>query len=497
MAARSTLATSDLRHRATRWLATPVSTGWCAVSWVVATALFVGIVALFGGPSQVDIHETDYGTWAVSHGQLACAFHPSDIAGSTPPAAPLYPLVSGGVAALAHVAHGGGFPSVTALGPGCAAGSGAMDHWAFRTGGLSPTAWLGILGWLALMVGVIAWLRASGWGRCGWEPATVLALAVLPPVWLCVQSTFHPQDLLAMGLALAALAASIRGRWISAGILVGLAVLSQQFALLVAVPLLVLAPPRRRAPYALGALATTMLVIAPLTILSGRDALRATTFGSAYHPSSDGAGTILWELHLSTGSAAAVIARGAPLVLSLIASLCFSRRLGARAPTAVAMTALVTFSLGLRLLFEVSLFGYYFMAFTVGVVLVSIAQRRVDRVFVAWVLAVSLVTMTPQFGLEDEVRTLISLAVIAGTLLLALFAARHRESGVALLWLAIAGCAVLTRPGTNLFTEAHLSNWFWQLILLIPGFCIAARPLLAELRANQRSGSSHTSLALV
>jgi hypothetical protein len=49
--------------------------GWsCTLGWCVATALFTVIVALFGGPSHTDVGESIYGTWAVAHGQFACAY---------------------------------------------------------------------------------------------------------------------------------------------------------------------------------------------------------------------------------------------------------------------------------------------------------------------------------------------------------------------------------------------------------------------------------------
>ena len=74
-----------------------------------------------------------------------------------------------------------------------------MNQWYLDSHALNPTQWIGCVAWLALMVGVIVWLRASGRGRCGWEPVTLLFVAGLLPVWMCVQSDFHPQDLLALG----------------------------------------------------------------------------------------------------------------------------------------------------------------------------------------------------------------------------------------------------------------------------------------------------------
>jgi Glycosyltransferase family 87 len=228
----------DLRSWLIAWLERPISVWWCAAGWCAATALFLGIVAVLGGPSTIDRPESIYGTWAVAHGQLACAY-PSVSLPKYPAVAPLYLLLSGGIAAIAHVGHSVPFPSAAVLGPGCDKTFLAMNSWSVNAGALGPTAWIGCVGWLALMVGVVAWLRASGRGRCGWEPATLVMVACLPPVWMCFQLVFHPQDLLALGLALCAMACVRRGRWVGAGILIALAVLSQQFALLVAAPLLV------------------------------------------------------------------------------------------------------------------------------------------------------------------------------------------------------------------------------------------------------------------
>ena len=79
----------------------PVSGGLCVVGWIVSIGLFVGLVATFAGPSTVDVGESVYSTWAIAHGQVACAY-PSVAPGGEPLAAPVYPLVSGAVAAVTN-----------------------------------------------------------------------------------------------------------------------------------------------------------------------------------------------------------------------------------------------------------------------------------------------------------------------------------------------------------------------------------------------------------
>ena len=124
-----------------------------------------------------------------------------------------------------------------------------ISGWSIGAGALTNTLRIGYVGWFVLLGGIVSFLRASGRRRRGWEPATLLVVACLPPVWLCLVEYFHPQDLIAMGLALGALACARRDSWVAAGVLVILAFLSQQFAILVAVPLLVLAPAKRRPAY--------------------------------------------------------------------------------------------------------------------------------------------------------------------------------------------------------------------------------------------------------
>lgn len=182
------------------WLDRPLS-GWsCTLGWCVATSIFVGIVVVLGGPALNDTFESVYSTWAISHGQLACAF-PADFRDIPP----VYPLLSGGLSALNHVGNNVPFPPRAALGPHCDRSFLVINTWSLRSGAIDSTIKIAYVGWLALLAGVVYFLRSVGRGRRGWEPATVVLIACIPPVWMCIAATFHPQDLIATGLALAAL----------------------------------------------------------------------------------------------------------------------------------------------------------------------------------------------------------------------------------------------------------------------------------------------------
>ena len=107
------------------WLDRPLLGRWCAVGWLVATGIFTVVVRFFGGPAQVDAAESVYSTWAIAHGHLARAYPPgithhfAGIGHPIPFIAPLWPLLSGVVAAVAQIGHSIPFPSGSALGPHC------------------------------------------------------------------------------------------------------------------------------------------------------------------------------------------------------------------------------------------------------------------------------------------------------------------------------------------------------------------------------------------
>ena len=102
-----------------RWLDKPQSGLVCLGGWALATAIFCGMVALLGGPTQGDSAESLYATWSIAHGNLACAYPPASPVTSSfvlfyrplPGVPPLWPLISGGLAALTRIGHRAPFPS--------------------------------------------------------------------------------------------------------------------------------------------------------------------------------------------------------------------------------------------------------------------------------------------------------------------------------------------------------------------------------------------------
>lgn len=472
------------------WLATPISRRSCVLGWCAATTLFLAIVGVLGGPSLTDTPQSVYGTWAIAHGDIHCAY-PAASFERYSPIAPTYLLLSGAIAAATGIGHTVAFPPAGALGASCDGAFVAMNRWAGDAGALRPTTWIGCIGWLVLMAGVVAWLRSSGRGRQRWEPVTLLVLACLPTVWACVQVTFHPEDLLAIGFALAAMACACRGRWKCGGIFIALAVLSQPFALLVAAPLLLVAPANRKISYAAAAVTTTALIDIPLLAATAGHALRAITLGTGDKP--DMGGTVLWELHLH-GAPLLLLSRVSPVAASVGLSWWVARRLGPKVLRPTTLFSLVAVSLSLRLVFEVNLYEYYFMALAVALVLLDVTRGYIRSSTIAWLGAVTLVFCLlrglsfESIGLGGYVTSLQPLLFLAPAIAMMVVLV-HRGGGTRNLlpWLGVALCALLTWPGHSPPYGFYSVAWLWQIVLVGSGIMIAAGPLLSEVRRAERA----------
>jgi hypothetical protein len=368
------------------WLDRPLSGSWCALGWLAASALFVGLVRILGGPSQHDAVESVYSTYAIAHGDLSCAYLPHNIGGYAF-ISPLWPLISGGLAALTRIGHQVPFPSQAILGPHCSTASNALLQWATHSGAPLRVIGLGYASWLVLMGGVIALLRATGRGRCIWEPMVLILVACVPPVSMGLVQYFHPQDLVAIGLALGGLACARRSWWGWAGMLLGLAVASQQFTLLVLAPLLVVAPSHRRKRFAFSTIAMAALILVPVIAITSGRALRAVVIGSGNTPSLGG--TVLWETHLH-GAPLVAVSRILPIVISMVLARWAVKRIGSDILEPLPLLSLMATSLSLRLVFEQNLFGYYFMAIAVFLVLLAVVRGQIGWQLVAWLVMVIL-----------------------------------------------------------------------------------------------------------
>ena len=478
----------------------PLPNRQCVLGWIVATAIFIGLVAALGGPTTNDAAESYYSTWFVAHGDFSCTYSPplapnAKIVPSYNPGpytSPLWPLVSGGLAAATQIGHALPFPSPSELSANCAHAYITTYHWAHKTRARYSTIGLGYLTWFVLLAGVVALLRAAGRGRRGWEVAGVVLVALVPSTWMALMNQYHPQDLLAVGLVLGGLAFALRRSWAWAGALLGLAVASQQFALLALVPLFVVAPVRGRLRLVGGSVAAWGLIALPFVVTSRR-ALNAITIGTGNTPSYGG--TLVRFLHLH-GAPLVLVSRVLPLAVAAGLAWWMHRRLGARAVEPLPLLSLMAICLSLRLVFEQNMFGYYFMALSVLLILLEIVDGRIRGELVAWLTMILLVYDPVPFGLaynavswgEHAQASLPEIAMVVALGLIVWDAVHRRVRWYLLAWFVIAVCAFGHWPPWSqqlpwAYTFRPLfRQWSWQLILLPTGIALAAWPLVSFIR---------------
>ena len=375
-----------------RWLDQPLSRATKTLTLVGAITLMALLAWAVGGPELGDASLSVYTTWLLAHANLACAY-PAGIASphayvSSVLTSPLYPIFAALLVDLLHIGQSVPFPSATALGHACQNTLPALDAWASRTNALTRTEWLGISTWVALFTSLFTFLNVRG----EFTRRNALALFVAglgAPVYLALMIYFHPQDLLAIAFIVFALASVRCNRWFTAGLTIGFGLLTQQFVVLAAIPLLVACPRNRLSRFILGAFMGFVPIALSLLILTNGSALLPIILGSDRVIPGSGSGVIshggtwLWELHLH-GTSAFVLSRVMPLAMSLLISVWGSRKWDVR-NRPESMVALVGLSLSMRLVFEQNLFSYYFAAVFVALILVGVSLvSRVD--FIAlWV----------------------------------------------------------------------------------------------------------------
>lgn len=484
------------------WLDQPLSRKRCQIGWLVAIIVFLGLTALIGGPVQGDASVSVYSTWFIAHGHLACAYEIPRVNSLNPLVdpytriAPLYPVLTGIVAAILRLGHSVPFPSSAQMGPHCVHGTLAVYHWAVNSNVINPTIRIGYLAWLALMAGVIAILRVSGRGQTRWEPLTLLLVAVVPPVAMCLTEYFHPQDLLAMGLILFGVARAREGKWMWAGIFFGLALATNQFALLAWAALFFGVPKNQRIRFLSWTVVAAAVIDLPFVILTSGRAFGAVVFSSGSLVSPLG-GTLVWEAHIR-GVALFIVSRVLPPILALGLGWWAARRLGPRILEPVPLMSLIATALTLRLVLESNLWGYYFMPLAVMLIVLDVANHRFRRYVLVWVFVYTVRFNPFPWGFASNgqswgtnARLDVPLVIAIITLLFVGFDLARRRFNVQLLvWIAIAALMIFKMPWIFDDHRRMFSTYLYQIVLVFGGGALAINPLIAAMRKN-RTGSVH------
>ncbi|HTZ10267.1 MAG TPA: glycosyltransferase 87 family protein [Acidimicrobiales bacterium] len=364
---------------------------------VASCAVFLCIIFVRGGPNpgETDAHaDTDPAT-AISHGHLRQAEEETAV-----PNPPGYPLLTAPFVLLLRPVVGSprwcdDKPIPAALRSiGAAYFSKLLDPCASRTPAhpgypiwYRSQAVLAVVGWIVLLVGAVGLLGAAGAGGGVGELLLVVTLLALPATTDAVAQSFHPQDLMSVGFSAAACAQGMRRRWVWAGVLFGLALLCKQFALLAIIPAVALAPDWRGR---LRLVAATGLVgaVGVLPFYLADPAATTHALSATYV---EGAGVVKTPSVIGLLDMGEyrklVLARDLPLLLSAGIVAVVWRRAGARLRRApVAVVGLVLACLATRLVFEVSMWNYYFLAVGAFLLILDMTYRRPPWWSLVWIV---------------------------------------------------------------------------------------------------------------
>jgi hypothetical protein len=358
--------------RVAAWLSTPVSRRRCILAWCLATCLFVAI-AQAEGATTINSIQVDGPALAMAHGEWSCGF----AASATPP---MYQLLDAGVAAVTRPGAGVPFPKCSPR-TTQAQMLQAVSVWDLsRTRAYQTLHFVAFAAWLVLLAGFVQLLRSAGKGRSRLEAIGVLLLGIAPEVVYCVTQSFHPEELLSLGLVLCAFAAVFRARWAWGGLLLGFAITAHLVGILAVPVLLVVAPKRARWSVAGLTAAGIAVVCVPVLVLSHGTALDEMLTNGV----TDERSTWLVAMHLPH-SVLTAIARGAPVALSLVLALVVRRKVGDAIATPWVAVSLLAAAAMLRIFFDIALYGYYLAWATVALLCLDLLRGRLRFLVLAWI----------------------------------------------------------------------------------------------------------------
>lgn len=265
---------------------------------------------------------------------------------------------------------------------------------------------LGMAAWLALALGSLALLRAAGAGSLLRQAELLAFLAFLPAASSAIVQLFHPQDIVSLGLALGALAQTLRHRWVVAGALFGAAFLTKQFAILLVLPALVVAPnASSRLRLTVAAAVVFAAGVAPFLLAAPRATLNNL---SGFGAGGAVAGSTLLTLFGVTGNAASAVARDAPVLFAVALCLWAAWRRGPWLGRPEALVSLGLACVGSRLVFESVVFPYYLLATSVMFFMSDLVAQRSPYRSLAWCAgAAFFVALRPANATLDAWGTLI------------------------------------------------------------------------------------------
>jgi hypothetical protein len=421
-------------------MSVPLAPRWRYPLYALGCVVFLGIIFVRGGPNpaETDAHAVTFPTTAISHGDLRLAEEQTYV-----PNPPGYPLLMAPVVTVLRPWIGSprwcddkAIPAVL-RGPGAAyyrriltpcspalavAGTPRYPKW-YRSQAL-----LVVGAWVVLMAGAVLLLRAAGAGGGVGEVVLVGALLVLPATTDAVAQSFHPQDLMSVGFTCAGLSQVLRRRWATAGVVLGLAFLCKQFALLGLIGVLAMAPGwRARLRLVLPAAVAIAVAVVPFYAVDATGTVHALSAVYVAGAGVEKTPTMVGLFGLSEQTKLD-LARDLPLVAAVgLALAVWGRRRPPSPPEPLALIGVGLACLSLRLVFEVAILDYYFLAVGVFLLVLDFARRRLPLWSIGWVVAMrfGLTWLAPRGSLDLTAVAFLALSLLPVVLGLAVVTHGH------------------------------------------------------------------------
>ena len=369
---------------------------WGRAGLVAATcAAFLLVIFVRGGPnpSENDAHAVTDTATAISHGDLAGAAKATVV-----PNPPGYPLLTSPLVLVLRPWVGAprwcddkAIPEILRHGPGTLFYRSLLSPCGQSVGPARPVwyrsqALLTVLAFLVLALGALALAKEAA-VSAGREVGLLLALVALPATTDAVAQSFHPQDIMSVGFAFLGAALALRRRWVVVGLAFGAACVCKQFALLAFIAVLAAAPTwRARVHCVLSAVGVVGVVVLPFYVADRADTVHALTAVYVAGVTLVKTPTVLGQLGIDEQTKVEV-ARDAPLVGALLLAAACRRWRGNGLLAPAPLVGLVLACFAARLVFEVGMFNYYFLAVGAGLVVLDVLFARLPVRAVVWVVA--------------------------------------------------------------------------------------------------------------
>jgi hypothetical protein len=292
-----------------------------------------------------------------------------------------------------------------------------------------------------------------------------------------------------------------RGRWEWTGVLMALAFTTNQFVLLLAVPMIILIPSAKRVRSVLAGAATLAIILLPFIVLTSGRALRYTLIGSSLTNVLPQHDPWFFGLH---GALLVIVTRVPPLAIAALLAWWAQRRLGVRVMDPVPLLSLLATCLALRLAFEPTLFAYYFAASVVFLLLLEVAAGRIRGAVITW-YGVLVVTFNPvtlgfasnpvEWSLKAHEVMPTILFVIVATLII-FDALRHRVRWYLIAATVFVGLTLVNWPWYHDVIRRGEPLWFWQISLVPTLLWLTLSPLVSTVNEQRHAGNKHTPEAI-